>query len=290
MEALLLIGVLAVLVVVILLFVFVPLARGRAASAKPRGSFARAVYRDQLTELGRDRERGTIDAARAEASRREIERRLLASDQEPDAASAKPRPVLAAVLAFGTLLVAMVLYAVLGNPGLPDRPYADRQAERAAAVPQMPRDLNKAVAGLQAKLKADPNNLDGWILLGRTEAVRQHWEKSAEAMRHAASLAPKRADLVTAYGEVQVLADGGLVTPRARDAFSAALALEPKDLQALWYLGLEAVQQRKVGAARDYWQRLIALLPADGEEHKNVAAALDTLDKAERAAKEAAPK
>jgi cytochrome c-type biogenesis protein CcmH len=290
MEALLLIGLAAILVIVVLLFVFVPLARGRAASAKPRETFARAVYRDQLAELARDRERGVIDAREIEAARREIERRLLASDRPADAASAKPRPWLAAVLALGTLSVAAALYTVMGSPGLPDRPYADRQAERAVAAHQMPTDLNKAVAGLEAKLKADPNNLDGWILLGRTEAVRRHWEKSAAAMRHAAALAPKRADLATAYGEIQVMADGGLVTPQARDAFTAALALEPKDLQALWYLGLEAVQQRKIGEARDYWQRLLVLLPADGEEHKSVTAALDTLDRAERAAKEAAPK
>jgi cytochrome c-type biogenesis protein CcmH len=275
---------------VVLLFVFVPLARGRGASATPRETFARAVYREQLAELAGDRERGVIDATQEEAARREIERRLLASDRPDEAASAKPRPVLAAALALATFLVAATLYAAIGNPGLPDRPYAERQAERAVAAHRMPRDLNKAVADLEAKLKADPGNLEGWILLGRTEAVRQHWEKSAEAMRHAAALAPKRADLVTAYGEIQVMADGGLVTPRARDAFTAALALEPKDLQALWYLGLEAVQQRKVGEARDYWQRLLALLPAAGEEYRSVAAALATLDRAEKAAKDAAPK
>jgi cytochrome c-type biogenesis protein CcmH len=289
MAALWLIVLLAVLVTVVLLFVFVPLARGQAARAGARETFARAVYRDQLAELARDRDRGVIDAAQEDSARREIERRLLASDRNTEASVARPRPALAALLALGTLLVAAALYAALGHPTLPDLPYADRAAERAVAAHQMPRDLNKAVADLAAKLKADPGNLDGWILLGRTEAMRRNWHKSAEAMRHAAGLAPKRADLVTAYGEVQVMADGGLVTSPARDAFTAALALEPKDLQALWYLGLEAVQQRKVGAARDYWQRLIALLPADGEEHKSVAAALDTLDKAERAAKEAAP-
>jgi cytochrome c-type biogenesis protein CcmH len=108
-------------------------------------------------------------------------------------------------------------------------------------------------------------------------------------MRHAMKLVPKRPDIATAYGEMQIMADGGLVTPRARDALLAALKEEPKDLRALWYLGLEAVQQRKVGEARAYWQKLLALLPADGEEHKSVAAALDTLDKAEKAAREALP-
>jgi cytochrome c-type biogenesis protein CcmH len=279
-------GVLALLV---LGFVLVPLARGRAVRGAGRDALARAVYRDQLAELARDRERGVIDAREEAAARREIERRLLASDRNDDWGNVTPRPILAAVLGVASLLLAAGLYAMLGHPDLPDLPYADRAAARAIASHQMPTDLNKAVADLEAKLKAHPDNLEGWILLGRTEAVRQHWEKSADAMRHAMTLAPKRPDIATAYGEVQIMADGGLVTPPARDALIAALSQEPKDLRALWYLGLEAVQQRKVGMARDYWQKLLALLPANGEEHQSVAGALETLDKAQKAAKEGAP-
>jgi cytochrome c-type biogenesis protein CcmH len=279
----------AVLALLVLGFVFVPLARGRAARRTGRDVLARAVYRDQLAELTRDRERGLIDAREASAAQREIERRLLASDRTDDSSDLRPRPVLAALLGAATLLLAAGLYARLGNPDLPDLPYADRAAARAVASHQMPTDLNKAVAGLEAKLKDHPDNLEGWILLGRTEAVRQHWEKSAEAMRHAMTLAPNRPDIATAYGEMQIMADGGLVTPAARDAFIAAHQQEPKDLRALWYLGLEAVQQHKVGMARDYWRKLLALLPANGEEHQSVAAALETLDKAQNAAQEATP-
>jgi cytochrome c-type biogenesis protein CcmH len=289
MSAMVLIVVLAVLAVTVLGFVFLPLARGRAARGADRETFARAVYRDQLAELARDRDRGVVDPREEDAARREIERRLLAADRVAATSDAKPRPVLAALLGLATLTVAAVLYALMGSPGVPDRPYAERAAERAVAKHRMPTDLNKAVADLEAKLKAHPDNLDGWILLGRTEAMRQHWEKSAAAMRHAMLLVPKRPDIATAYGEMQIMADGGLVTPQARDALLAALKEEPKDLRALWYLGLEAVQQRKVGAARDYWQKLLALLPADGDERKSVAAALDTLDEAEKAATPSSP-
>lgn len=277
---------LAVLAIVVLGFVFVPLARGRAARGRDRNVFARAVYRDQLAELTRDRERGVLEASEEVASRREIERRLLAAGDTAIEATAKPRPMLAALLGLFVLLVAAGLYIALGSPGLPDRPYAGREAERAVASHRMPTDLNKAVADLEAKLKAKPDNLDGWILLGRTEAARQNWHKSADAMRHAVALAPKRDDLLTAYGEIQVMADGGLVTPQARDAFSKALTLDAKNARALWYLGLEAVQQRKVGMARDYWQNLLAVLPADSEEHKTVSEALAAIDKAEKAATE----
>ncbi|HXE16473.1 MAG TPA: c-type cytochrome biogenesis protein CcmI [Stellaceae bacterium] len=286
MQSLIVFALLAVLAILVLGFVFVPLARGRAARGRDRNIFARAVYRDQLAELTRDRERGVLDAGEEAAARREIERRLLAAGDTASDTTAKPRPVLAALLGLFVLAVAAGLYFALGSPGLPDRPYAGREAERAAASHRMPTDLNKAVADLEAKLKAKPDNLDGWILLGRTEAARQNWHKSAEAMAHAVALAPTRDDLLTAYGEIQVMADGGLVTPQARDAFTKALTLDAKNARALWYLGLEAVQQRKVGMAQDYWRKLLAVLPADGEEHKTVSEALAAIDKAEKAATE----
>ncbi len=215
---------------------------------------------------------------------------LLATDRPDPGAAVKPRPILAGVARARRVAYRVPVFtrcsAIPACPICPT-PIAPRSAP--SPRHQMPTDLNKAVADLEAKLKANPDNLEGWILLGRTEAMRQHWEKSAEAMRQAMLLAPKRPDIATAYGEMQIMADGGLVTPQARDAFVAALKEEPKDLRALWYLGLEAVQQRKVGMARDYWRKLLALLPADGEEHKSVAEALATLDKAEKAAKDAAP-
>jgi cytochrome c-type biogenesis protein CcmH len=128
----LLIVLLAALVLLVLGFVFVPLARCRAARAVGRDSFARAVYRDQLAELTRDRDRGVVDPRDEDAARREIERRLLAADQVATTGDTKPRPVLSVLLGLATLIVAAGLYAVIGRPGLPDRPYAGRARRRCA--------------------------------------------------------------------------------------------------------------------------------------------------------------
>jgi cytochrome c-type biogenesis protein CcmH len=271
---------LVVLCVLVLGFVLWPLARGRAASL-PRESFARAIYRDQLSEIARDVERGVVDVGQAEAARREVERRLLASDR-PDAARAptKAQPVLAVALGLGIIAVAAAFYLKLGTPAAPDEPYAGRAAERAMASGRMPVDLDKAVAGLEAKLAANPDDLDGWLMLGRTEAVRQHWPKSVAAMRHAMELSKDRPDIAAAYGQVLVMADGGFVASAARDAFGAALAKQPDNPQALWYLGLAAVQDKNGEAARIYWRRLLATLPAGGDDRKTVEAALAALDQA----------
>ena len=270
---------LIIMTVIVLAFVLVPLARG-GRRAPARDAFARAVYRDQIAEVARDVERGIVDPAQAEATRREVARRLLAADTPDASLESKPRPLLAVALGTAVFLAAALLYALLGSPALPDRPFAGRAAERDVAAHRMPTDLNQAVAGLEAKLAANPDNVEGWLLLGRTEAMREHWQKAADAMRHAAELTRNRPDIAAGYGEVLVRAGGGLVTPAARDAFNAALAGEPDNPLALWYLGLAAVQEKKPAAARPYWQRLLGLLPADSDDRKLVAAALDALDKA----------
>jgi cytochrome c-type biogenesis protein CcmH len=270
---------LAVMALIVLGFVLTPLARGVTASFS-RERFARAVYRDQLDELNRDVERGVIDTAQADAAKTEIQRRLLSTGGDDAPNSSTPRPVLAAGIGIAVLIAAALLYLKLGSPSTPDLPFADRAAERSAAQHQMPVDLDQAVAGLEAKLAANPANLDGWLLLSRTEATREHWQKSAEAMRHAADLAKNRPDIAAAYGEVLVRANGGLVTPPARDAFNAALSGEPDNPQALWYLGLASVQDHKIGEAQTYWRKLLAALPADSDDRKLVAEALAALDSA----------
>ena len=88
-----------------------------------------AVYRDQLAEVERDRERGLIPAQEARAARLEIERRLLRSgsvaETSMDQVGGRRGIVLAVAFLVPTL--AATLYAALGRPDLPDQPLAMRE-------------------------------------------------------------------------------------------------------------------------------------------------------------------
>jgi cytochrome c-type biogenesis protein CcmH len=89
---------LALLAFAALLPIVAPLLRG-SRPAPGRASFDQAVYRDQLQELDRDIARGLITRAEADATRLEIQRRLLAADRQPAAPSRLSRsPILAAAV------------------------------------------------------------------------------------------------------------------------------------------------------------------------------------------------
>jgi cytochrome c-type biogenesis protein CcmH len=97
--------------------------------------------------------------------------------------------------------------------------------------------------------------------LGRAEATQRDWQKAVDAYRHAASLAPERAEISAAYGEVQVLAANGIVTPGAEAEFRKVLAEDPASGIARYYLALAAAQAGRTQQAIDAWQKLAAESP-----------------------------
>jgi cytochrome c-type biogenesis protein CcmH len=252
-----------------LAMLLVPLIVRRRAPAS-RDAYNLAVYRDQLAEVERDLARGVLAAEPAEAARSEIARRILALKPAEGkiAATGQARglkargatPVAAAALAILLLPVAAgMLYWKLGSPSLPDQPFA----ERAAAGTHI--NMNEAVARLGAHLKTHPEDLTGWLLLGRSELSLGRYREGAEAYRHAADLSGHRADISGDWGEAQVLAAGGRVTAAARAAFEAGLHDPQTAPRSRYYLALAQLQQGDAKGALEAWRDLAADSPVDAE-------------------------
>ena len=250
----------AAVTLVVVATVVLPLMKG-ARAAPERASFDRAVYLDQLKELERDRGRGLIDADQTAAARLEIERRLLAADAPPEAAAARRSgsPVLAIALALLLPAAAVGIYLALGAPGAPDEPYAGRGPERAlAAAEGRQGNVAGVLAALEKDLATHPDDAEKWLLLARSAATLGQWQKSANAYQKALVLTKSRPDVASAYGEMLVFAAEGIVSPRAQEAFTAALARNPKDTAARYYLALAEAQAGNAQAAIDSWQKLAA--------------------------------
>ena len=258
----------AVLASAVIVLVILPLSRvGRRLPG--RADFDRAVYRDQLREVGLDVTRGLLTEADAASARLEIERRLLAADTQDRRDDARHKGPAAGTRAWAVVLAVLVpagavaVYLVNGAPQIPDRPYWARAAERALIGDNGTLDLDKAAAALQARVKRDPTSAEGWLLLARTQAARGRWQDSAAAYHEALALTHQRPDIAAAYGEMLVMAADGMVTPSARDAFVATLAQDEKSPVARYYLALAEAQAGNTQAALDGWQRLLGDSPYD---------------------------
>ena len=252
---------LAGMTVVVLLAVLLPLLHGWRAPAERR-QFDRAVYRAQLDELERDIGRGVIGDTDAQAARLEIERRLLAADAASTATTTRLGSSRALAIASALIICggAGMLYLWLGAPGVPDVPFAERHdatpAKQAAHV-----EMADAVKALAARLKTNPNDTQGWLFYARTEATLGNWAIAADAFQHVLALGQTSADVLSAYGEMQVLASDGIVGPPARTAFTSALQRDKTDVVARYYLALADSQAGEPRRAIAGWLDVAADLP-----------------------------
>ena len=251
-----------------------PLLR-RASGGPARAEFDLAVFRDQLAEIDRDKERCLLDPKQAEAARLEVERRILAVADEAERA-ARPSPkgrwvVLAA--AAGAPVAAALAYLYLGSAGMPDFPLAARPDARAAAGmsaeaqlrEQIP-DLDAAIARLEERLRREPNDARGWLMLARTYMVMEKYTEAAAAFALAQSHSRER-DFGIAIEEVEamIMANNSAVPPLALKILAGVLDHDPREARARYYIGVAKAQAGDLKGAAQDWTDLIALSPADAD-------------------------
>ncbi|MDP9128410.1 MAG: c-type cytochrome biogenesis protein CcmI [Pseudomonadota bacterium] len=228
-----------------------PLMRRDEDAGAPRAAYDIAVYRHQLAELERDKDRGLLSQEQTDAARLEIQRRLLAAaavtgDQPaiPHRWRALTAFLVAVILAGGSCL----LYAQLGSPSLPDRPYASRRND-----PDF--RLNAAAEAIAAKLAADPDAESYKHLAGMFYALHRY-DQAAAASQRAIDLGARDAATFAQLGESLVMANEGGVVAEAQAAFQNALAKDPGEPRARFYAGLAAAQAGQLREAVAMWRDL----------------------------------
>jgi cytochrome c-type biogenesis protein CcmH len=118
--------------------------------------------------------------------------------------------------------------------------------------------MEAVTAALEARLQKDPNDLEGWRMLGRTYLVSGNAAKAATAYEQANSIAPsKDMGLLLDLAEALVLTEDAAVQPRAKAIIEEALAADPNNEKALWYQGVMAVRSGDVETAKRNWTKLL---------------------------------
>ena len=248
--------VLAGLTAIVLLVLLRPLAGAGDGERTPE-AFDAAVYRDQLSEIGSDRARGLIGEQEAEAARIEIARRLLAADGKERAADhAKPggTSTRAAMIAVGAALpvLALGLYLTYGSPHLPDQPLAARLED-----PASDRNLEALVARVEARLRAHPEEGQGWDVIAPVYLSGRRYDDAAEAYSEAIRLLGASAKRLSGQGQALVLANNGVVTEDARRALEQALALDQTQIEPRILLAIAKEQDGQFAAAIEDWRALL---------------------------------
>lgn len=146
-------------------------------------------------------------------------------------------------------------------------------AEGATGSPhQADMSLDVMTARLAEKLKSQPDNRDGWVLLGRSYAALGNIDGAKAVFADVVKKWPDDVEVKVAYGEMLMTAAGGAIAPEARALFAAAVAADPKHPRAQYDLALADAQAGHHQAAYERWLALLQGAPADAPWRQEVAA------------------
>ena len=253
--------------------IFRTLVRQKNVAPLARAEFDVTVYKDQLLELDRDMQRGILNADEATAARTEIERRILTLADDAEATTKQVeelRPGALSPATVGLALItpsaALVAYIVIGTPELPNLPYAERDiaAEtRQVAERRRAQELEALAQKLAKRLQTEPDNLQGWMLLSNYHATSGRTAEALTAIKKAHDLAPDNPYVLLQYAEALIPTQNNIVSAQASDLFNKALAADPRNPRARYYLALAKAQANDVRGAIQDWVDLISISPPD---------------------------
>ena len=158
--------------------------------------------------------------------------------------------------AFAVLCLAtFALYRALGTPAA--------LAPEAVAAAAAPMTLDAAVAQLQAELKRNPAQPEGWRLLGKSLAALQRYDESRDAFAQAMKLLPDDPDLLVEAAQSRLYASQDRkLDSEAVALLRRALVLKPDHQRGLWFLGLAQRQEGQPAAAAKTWESLLGMVEA----------------------------
>jgi cytochrome c-type biogenesis protein CcmH len=130
-----------------------------------------------------------------------------------------------------------------------------------AQGPAVGPDVAAMVAKLEKHLSEQPDDLKGWIMLGRSYLALERLDEATAAYDHAHRLDANNAEASMGLGEAMSLRAGGEITPEAAQLFEQALVSEPANPKALLYGGFAAAVRGDRALARTRWQALKNLHP-----------------------------
>ncbi len=226
------------------------------------------VFRERLEELARDREAGRIDAETAAALKTELERQMLDVSAKAD----RPHDATLGRGGVAGLVLLLGLLVAVAYRGLAWRPETGQwwqvQAHTGPVVEQLfsgqnpgqdvlaKQTLPDMVRVMQWRLQRQPSDVEGWYMLGMSYLQAELPDQAAEALDHAARLAPDRDDIALAYAQTLVFSERGQLNPRSRALLEQVLRRHPDHEGAMLLMGMGAFRSGDYATALDFLPRL----------------------------------
>jgi cytochrome c-type biogenesis protein CcmH len=160
---------------------------------------------------------------------------------------------LSPMIAFSVIFVVGLSTGLYYKQGRPELPSASGGAQQS---------MDAAIAGLMDKLADNPDNPQGWMMLGRSYMSVGNYAGAVAAYEEAIELeSAQNPQALVGLGEALLARAGGAWDGRMVSLFENALALDANNPQALFYGGIASSNRGDTALAADRWERLLGLNP-----------------------------
>ena len=258
--------VVAILIAGALLLLLPPLlGRGKETTSATQSEVNLSVYRDQILELDADLATGTLDEAQYGSARSDLERRVLeesASGASPPARQTSVSRWPVVVVSIAVPLLAISLYLWLGTPAGLEPQLEAPKAEQ--SHPTTPEQIEAMVAGLAERLKSEPDNAEGWVMLARSYTALRRYPDASAAYTRAVNLLPNNAFLLADHADMLAMVKRTL-QGEPEKFILRALKIDSSNLKALSLAGSAAFERKDYRGAIKWWEKILKLVPPDSQ-------------------------
>ena len=259
------------------------------------------TLKDKISQLKEQHQAGALSTPQFEENLAMLERQLIDSvlkdksdSSAPPATAAVPdvaapaRPAVERLSAGLITVLAAVVFSVAGAgywwTGSPSRagfgPAAAGSAPAGQAngdagpQPTLGEQIEAMTETLAVRLKAQPDDAEGWTMLARSYTVLGRHPEALAAYERAVALRADDAQLLADYADSLAIKNQRVLAGEPMKWVEKALKLDPRNVKALALAGSHAFDSKDFAGAVKYWDQLLQFGPTDGDFVQQVQASL----------------
>lgn len=168
-------------------------------------------------------------------------------------------------------LLALAIYSVKGDL----RAFDDITAQTQMKEKPTTVDINAMVEKLAQKMKDNPSDSEGWIMLARSYKVMKRYPEAVEALRKALVLTGEQPEVLLQLADVIAMKNGGSLLGEPAELVAKALDIDANNYMGLWLYGLANAEDGKFNEAIGFWKKLQTHYKPEDDDFKEVQKLID---------------
>lgn len=176
------------------------------------------------------------------------------------------------ILSFG-LYFQFGEYGVIKNPALAQVPVDTRAQNQLTDL-----SVEEIEELIKQRLRNNPEDAEGWFVLGKTYMARQKFDKAITAYQRTYDLVGEEPGVMFSLADALAMQNDGAMQGEPEQLVRRGLEISPQDPTGLWLAGLAAEQRQDYKGAHALWSQLMPLIQNDPESSTEVRELIQLLE------------